>query len=98
VLHELATNAVKYGALSAPQGRVTVEWAMGEQLSLRWRETGGPKVMPPDRQGFGTNLIARIIGQQLGGSIQFDWKEGGLHCELTIASDLLADDRTDPAE
>ena len=58
LFHELATNAVKYGALSAPTGQVLVDWAVrGEQLELTWAETGGPEVRPPRNSGLGTKLI-----------------------------------------
>ena len=63
-LHELATNAAKYGALSAPQGTVQVEWepfAPGEYLIFAWRETGGPAVVPPTRRGFGTKLLKTLF-------------------------------------
>ena len=73
-LHELATNAVKYGALSTPTGRVTVEWSTqpGQKLYLRWIETGGPPVAPPTKEGFGTRAILRLIGQ-LSGEVKYDW-------------------------
>ena len=62
VLHELTTNAVKYGALSVPSGRLRVEWSRGEtHLVIRWSETDGPPVKPPERQGFGTRVVNRII-------------------------------------
>ena len=79
-LHELATNAAKYGALSAPDGRVHVEWSPTDnnQVVLRWTETGGPHVEPPTREGFGTQLMKAMIGGQLQGTIRFDWRPEGL--------------------
>lgn len=86
VLHELATNAAKYGALSEPGGHVLLEWIWreDEQFLLRWSESGGPSVQPPDHLGFGSNLIARSIGQQLQGQVHFDWRSEGLVCELVV--------------
>jgi PAS domain S-box-containing protein len=84
-LHELATNAAKYGALSAPNGRISLEWLHEAEgrLVLHWRETGGPAVMMPTHQGFGTRIIQRMIGQ-LKGKARFDWNPDGLVCEITL--------------
>lgn len=87
VLHELATNAAKYGALSVASGRLAVTWhrdgnGAGERIHLRWRETDGPKVTPPTRQGFGTKLIERSTAYELGGEARLDFLEDGLRCEL----------------
>jgi PAS domain S-box-containing protein len=85
-IHELATNAVKYGALSDPAGRVAVRWAFSEgRLVMSWTERGGPPVSPPDREGFGTRAIA-LLAQQLGGKVTVDWRREGLACELSIPS------------
>ncbi len=83
VLHELATNAVKYGALSVPDGAVRIIWENDEAedqacLRFRWAETGGPPVVPPDRQGFGTRLIERSFGQGLGARVGLDYPESGV--------------------
>jgi PAS domain S-box-containing protein len=85
-LHELATNAAKYGALSVPSGRVQIEWwsAKDGRLVLRWLETGGPPITPPTRRGFGTRVMDRMIRVQLNGQIQFDWRAEGLACELAL--------------
>jgi PAS domain S-box-containing protein len=87
VFHELATNAVKYGALSTPSGRVKVEWSLqpGKRLFVRWIETGGPRVVPPTKQGFGTRAMQRMICGQLSGEINFDWREDGVACEIVVA-------------
>ncbi|MFC6791020.1 sensor histidine kinase [Methylobacterium komagatae] len=83
LLHELATNAVKYGALSNEQGRVDVEWTDdGTFLRLSWREIGGPVVKVPTRKGFGTRLIERGLA---GGEVRTDFNESGLCCVLTTA-------------
>jgi two-component sensor histidine kinase len=85
-LHELATNAAKYGALSVPDGRVHVEWsrAADERLVLRWTETGGPPVKPPARKGFGTRVMESIIRNPANGAARFDWRAEGLACEITV--------------
>ena len=85
-LHELATNGAKYGALSVPGGRVQVEWscAPDRRLVLRWAETGGPRVKPPTRHGFGTRVMEGMIRGQLKGEMRFDWRAEGLACEIAI--------------
>jgi PAS domain S-box-containing protein len=84
-LHELATNAVKYGALSTPRGGVKVEWSLsdGNRLRLTWTEFGGPRVTPPTKQGFGTRAITQMIGQ-LEGAVKFDWRSDGVACEIVV--------------
>jgi PAS domain S-box-containing protein len=85
-LHELATNAAKYGALSVPKGQVEVTWmrAADEQLILRWTESGGPAVKKPTRQGFGTSVIERMIRAQSNGEVRLDWRAEGLACEIAL--------------
>jgi len=84
ILHELATNAVKYGALSAGDAQIHLKWSETEgQLNLRWMETGGPIVEPPTRMGFGGRIIEQMIGQ-LKGKTRFDWRPEGLVCEITL--------------
>jgi PAS domain S-box-containing protein len=84
-LHELVTNAVKYGALSMPQGAVALSWQLeSDAVVLRWIETGGPPVRVPDRKGFGTRVISASIEHQLRGRAVFDWHADGLQCSLTI--------------
>ena len=84
VLHELATNAVKYGALSVPSGRIRIEWSREDRyLVIRWSECDGPPVTPPQRQGFGTRVVNRVIQDQKG-RLLFDWSPEGLACEITI--------------
>jgi PAS domain S-box-containing protein len=84
-LHELATNAAKYGALSVAKGQVDLKWSheADERLILRWTEIGGPAVQPPARQGFGARVVERMIGQ-LKGKARFDWRPQGLVCEITL--------------
>ena len=84
-LHELATNAAKYGALSTDQGRVEVSWRQNASrpLVINWTETGGPTGQTPTRAGFGSVVMERMIGQ-LKGNVARDWRPEGLACELTI--------------
>ena len=88
-LHELMTNAAKYGALSVPEGRVGVCWTLeptqaGERLELVWTETGGPPVAPPTRKGFGSRLIERQLPMEFDGSADLDFASGGVICRLRI--------------
>jgi PAS domain S-box-containing protein len=85
-LHELATNAAKYGGLSTPEGKVRVEWSRAEdgRLVLRWTETGGPPVKPPTRQGFGTRVMESMIRGQLQGEMRLDWRAEGFACEIAL--------------
>jgi PAS domain S-box-containing protein len=86
-LHELATNAAKYGSLSVRRGRVEVTWsrAAAGPLILRWTESGGPPTRKPTRKGFGTHVIGRMIREQLKGEMQFDWRAEGLACEIVLS-------------
>jgi PAS domain S-box-containing protein len=86
VLHELATNAVKYGALSVSTGNVSLGWQCEQnKLSLQWQETGGPPVTPPTTKGYGTKVISASIEQQLGGAATFDWRPAGLAFAMSIS-------------
>jgi two-component sensor histidine kinase len=91
-VHELATNAVKYGALSVPEGRLTVDWHIdGEgRVVLRWIEEGGPPMVRPLRVGVGLGVIERAVRFQLDGEIRFDWRKEGLVCEITLPGRQLA--------
>ncbi|HUD89055.1 MAG TPA: PAS domain S-box protein [Xanthobacteraceae bacterium] len=84
-LHELTTNAVKYGALSVSAGRVDIAWRLqpGRRLAMRWSESGGPAVKPPAHKGFGTRVMTRIC-DQLNGELTFDWRADGLVCDIGI--------------
>jgi PAS domain S-box-containing protein len=84
-LHELATNAAKYGALSTAAGRVRLIWELQpDSLVLNWTETGGPPTNAPSSQGFGTQIINASIRSQLGGQVDFDWSPAGLTCTLSV--------------
>jgi PAS domain S-box-containing protein len=85
IFHELATNALKYGALSDGGGRVVLSWIYDEQtrdLSLTWTETGGPTVAPPTRRGFGSRLIERSLRGELKGAATMDYRLEGLVCTM----------------
>ena len=84
-LHELATNAVKYGALSEANGRVDLKWSheADDELRLLWKETDGPKVQEPTRKGFGGRVIEQMIAGR-SGKVRFDWRVDGLVCEITL--------------
>jgi PAS domain S-box-containing protein len=84
-LHELATNAAKYGSLSVAGGKVDLKWSQEPdgQLKLRWAETGGPPVHEPTRKGFGARITQQMI-TQLKGTAHFDWRPEGLVCEITL--------------
>jgi PAS domain S-box-containing protein len=86
VMHELAANAAKYGALSAPTGRVEIRWQIEPDRSLRltWDERGGPQVASPTRRGFGSQLIEFNIAHEFGGEARLDFRPAGLECVLTI--------------
>jgi two-component system CheB/CheR fusion protein len=89
ILHELSTNAVKYGALSHAEGRVHVSWELeedkhGRRVRLRWEEQGGPEVEPPKRRGFGTRLIERASTHELDGQVELNYGPEGLRSELVF--------------
>lgn len=89
-LHELATNAAKYGALSVPEGRVVVLWTLTpdgghHRLLITWRESGGPPVSVPTRRGFGSRLMERMLAQEMGGSIEIEYAPTGLHATIVLA-------------
>lgn len=99
VLHELVTNSVKYGALSVPEGRITLDVARQSDgmTRLDWRETGGPTVQAPERRGFGTTIIEKSIPFELKGTATLDFAESGLHAEFLLPDRYVKDaPRTDP--
>jgi two-component sensor histidine kinase len=88
VLHELVTNAAKYGALSTPRGRVRVDWATLSDgnsqtvLTIRWQEIDGPPVRAPTRRGYGTSVISDLIPYELGGMVDINYVADGVHCRI----------------
>ncbi|CAN5409077.1 hypothetical protein BH10PSE2_BH10PSE2_25220 [soil metagenome] len=91
IFHELATNAAKYGALSAGEGRVMVDWSLANQadrqLKIEWRETGGPSVEQPQRRGFGSRLVERNVRHDLAGEVKLGYPSSGFHAEISIPLD-----------
>jgi two-component sensor histidine kinase len=83
-LHELATNAAKYGALSTPAGRIDITWRAARdgagqaRFHMKWQERDGPVVVPPQRRGFGRKVLTRLTTAALGGTIELDYAERGL--------------------
>jgi PAS domain S-box-containing protein len=85
-LHELATNAAKYGAFSVAEGQVEVTWSLDADgwLVLRWTERGGPTVTRPTREGFGTHMMEQMIRRQVGGEMRLDWRTEGIVCQISL--------------
>lgn len=90
VLHELVTNAAKYGALSTQKGRVSVQWrwrsngTAQDALVIEWQEIGGPAVSAPSKIGYGTSVIKDLVPYELGGKVEFDHARSGVHCRLEV--------------
>ncbi len=97
-LHELATNAAKYGALSVADGIVKLDWVMDEtdksqrRLSMTWQESDGPEITPPERKGFGTRLLEDVVAHELNGVAQLDYEPGGLRYHLNFSVEGNDDD------
>lgn len=88
-VHELATNAVKYGALSMPDGTVAISWTLSPQgaadrFDMEWKETGGPRITPPQTEGFGGKVIRHAVAHEPGGGITLDYRPEGLFCSFTF--------------
>jgi two-component sensor histidine kinase len=100
-LHELATNAVKYGALSNATGTVAIDWRISQddpqRFWLRWTETGGPPVEEPHRRGFGSLLIEAGLAQDLGGEVRLYFERSGLICTIDAPSRKLRGDEQSEA-
>ena len=95
--HELATNAVKYGAFSNEAGRILISSAIGpgpdgDRLLLHWREQGGPPVTPPTRKGFGSRVIERGLAYELGGKVNLEYRPDGVVCTIDIPGPKGASD------
>jgi PAS domain S-box-containing protein len=87
--HELATNAVKYGAFSNERGSILVSWGIepvpgGNRLILHWQEKNGPPVLPPSRKGFGSRVIERGLAHELGGSVDLEYRANGVVCTINV--------------
>jgi two-component sensor histidine kinase len=90
VFNELATNAVKYGALANEAGSLRIHWRTERspgriRVNLQWQETGGPPVKPPSRKGFGSRAIERVVVHELEGTVDLDYRAEGLICKMIIS-------------
>jgi len=84
-IHELATNAMKYGAISAAEGRLSVTWSLGpDTLDLIWEETGLHGIIEPEHRGFGTEVIDRTLTYDLGATTRLEYRDRGLYCEISV--------------
>ncbi|MCJ2185505.1 CHASE domain-containing protein [Novosphingobium beihaiensis] len=85
-IHELATNAAKYGALSTIEGRIHIHWVLlsAELAEIHWREEGGPPVVEPDKRGFGRDLIEKIVAHELKSDVDLQFNPGGVECCLKV--------------
>jgi two-component sensor histidine kinase len=102
-IHELATNAVKYGALSNQTGRVEIRWRLEPEvdpprLILDWRECEGPAVKVPESRGFGSRLLERGLAQELGGEVKITFDAAGVRCRITAPLQAEAPGDAEPAE
>lgn len=94
-IHELTTNAIKYGALSLPAGKVKISWSLDSELLamphllLKWIEQGGPRVVPPSRNGFGHLVIGEMIERSLNAKVALDFAPRGLEWSVTIPTTHL---------
>jgi len=97
VLHQLATNALKYGALTMSHGKVVVSWELdgaevkSPRFRLSWRELDDPAVVPPQRTGFGTEVISEAPKLELGAEVVLDYEPAGLYCSLEIPANRAVD-------
>lgn len=88
ILHELATNAAKYGALSTNRGHIEIRWHRTDaRIGLDWSEHGGPPVAPPEREGFGTKVVSRAFDADFAPEVDFDYRPDGLHFHLSFLSE-----------
>jgi two-component sensor histidine kinase len=100
VLHELATNAAKYGALSKHGGQVSVRWfwlangTLHHRLAIEWQEIGGPPVSAPSTAGYGTSIIRELIPFELGGTADLTFAPSGLRCRLEVPPECVSSDRS----
>src|SRR4029079_18103238 len=96
VLHELVTNAAKYGALSTQSGHVSVRWYRklngSAQLILVWQESGGPRVEDPKKSGYGTGVGRKLIPYEFGGTVDFSFAPEGVRCRLEMPFDRVSSD------
>jgi two-component sensor histidine kinase len=89
VIHELATNAEKYGALSQPGGNISVRWSQttnppAPMLRIEWKETGGPQVAAPPREGYGSSVIRDLLVYEMGGRVELVFEADGIRCTIEL--------------
>lgn len=95
-LHELATNAMKYGALSNEKGQIEIDWTVakdrtGQQtLEITWNESQGPEVSPPEREGFGRRMLEKGIARELEGEVELAYRPSGLVCRMSFPLDRVS--------
>ena len=91
--HELATNALKFGALSVDNGRVDLRWSRHDRdgIELTWTESGGPSVSPPEHRGFGSTLLEQVTGRELNGGTSIDFRPGGLQVRMWAGAEAVVD-------
>jgi PAS domain S-box-containing protein len=98
-IHELSTNAAKYGALSSLDGRLLVTWALTDgKLAIDWQEKNGPPVAVPEKRGFGTNILLGSVEKQLSGVVKMDWNPDGLACRISIPAGTSVEHADSPLE
>jgi len=88
-IHELTTNAVKYGALSSERGRLSITWALDTRFTFVWRESGGPRVTSPKQGGFGSTMLHRVVANQLEGEVVLEFEETGVVCTIDATPSAL---------
>jgi two-component system CheB/CheR fusion protein len=101
-IHELATNAAKYGSLSVPDGMLSISWLRidegeGEKLRIKWEEKFGPEVVSPRRYGFGTQLVKTTVEGSFGGTYESEFEKGGLTCTISLPIDRTTEEEGDAA-
>jgi two-component sensor histidine kinase len=94
-LHELATNAIKYGALSVPDGKVAIRWKTtpaqnGEAFNFEWMEKGGPHPTPPEKPGFGMRVIESAPLREKSGDVAVEYRPEGLYCRISFVTNRMA--------
>jgi two-component sensor histidine kinase len=91
-VHELCTNAIKYGALSSEAGHIEIGWGVDDgRFRWSWREHGGPAVAPPQRRGFGTRMIEGALAAQLSGKVVIDFQPVGIVCTIDAPLEAVRD-------
>jgi two-component sensor histidine kinase len=98
IVHELATNAAKYGALSNDSGHVRIRWRVNGEFMLSWTETGGPNVVSPDRRGFGSTVLQAMAESSLDGDVDLDFAVTGLRWRVVCPPSKVLEKFAHPSE